>query len=114
TMINKRQSEYYEAIRESTHKGESTAFIQFILETIYEATTQFTKNIRPTKQSAQLRINAARQNFLKKTFRRKEYLSICPGISPQLATKDLALAVGQGLLIKSGDNINTKYRFKDT
>ena len=41
TIIKQRQMEYYEAIQKSTNQGESTAFIQFMLETIQQATIQF-------------------------------------------------------------------------
>lgn len=111
TIIKQRQMEYYEAIKKSTDQGESTAFIQFMLETIQQATVQFTKGIKPARQSAEIRLNMAREYFKKKLFRRKDYLEIHSGISPQTATKDLAFAVKQGLLDRKGDNINTKYKF---
>lgn len=62
--------------------------------------------------STEIRLNMAREHFSQKLFRRKDYLEIMGGISPQTATKDLACAVRQGLLEKMGDNINTKYKFK--
>ena len=37
SLIHARQSEYYEAIRESSNRGESTPFIAFMLEVILEA-----------------------------------------------------------------------------
>ena len=37
SLIHARQGEYYEAIRASSAKGESTPFITFMLETIFEA-----------------------------------------------------------------------------
>ena len=37
SLIHARQSEYYEAIRESSDRGESTPFITFMLEIILEA-----------------------------------------------------------------------------
>lgn len=112
TIIKQRQMEYYQAIQKSTNQGESTAFIQFMLEIIKQATIQFTKGIKPARQSTEVRLNMAREHFKKKLFRRKDYLDINSGISPQTATKDLAFAVKQGLLEKIGDNINTKYKFK--
>ena len=41
SLIHARQSEYYDAIRNSSAKGESTAFIAFMLETILEAVRDF-------------------------------------------------------------------------
>ena len=41
SLIHARQSEYYEAIRESSAKGESTPFITFMLKAILEAVRDF-------------------------------------------------------------------------
>ena len=41
SLVHARQSEYYEAIRESSSKGESTPFIVFMLEAILEAVRDF-------------------------------------------------------------------------
>ncbi len=48
SLIRVRQSEYYEAIRESSTPGKSTAFIVFMLETILEAVRDST----PTDQES--------------------------------------------------------------
>ena len=112
TIIKRNQMEYYEAIQKSTNQGESTEFIKFMLETIKQATTQFTKGIKPSHQSTEIRLNIAKEHFGKTLFRRKDFLEIHNGISPQTATKDLAFATRNGLLEKTGENINTKYRFK--
>ena len=49
SLIHARQSEYYEAIRESSAKGESTPFITYMLEAIHAAvsTPQETPQITP-------------------------------------------------------------------
>ena len=41
SLIQARQSEYYDAIRDSSAQGESTPFIAFMLETILEAVADF-------------------------------------------------------------------------
>ena len=41
SLVHARQNEYYEAIRESSAKGESTPFIVFMLEAILEAVLEF-------------------------------------------------------------------------
>ncbi|MCH7771062.1 MAG: hypothetical protein IIA49_08610 [Bacteroidetes bacterium] len=74
--------------------------------------TGLKKIIKKASQSTEIRLNMAREHFQKKLFRRKDYLEIHSGISPQTATKDLAFAVKQGLLERKGKNINTKYKFK--
>ena len=49
SLIHARQSEYYEAIRESSAKEESTPFITYMLEAIHEAisTPQVTPHVTP-------------------------------------------------------------------
>ena len=49
SLIHARQSEYYEAIRESSAKGESTPFITYMLKAIHEAisTPQATPHVTP-------------------------------------------------------------------
>ena len=37
SLVRARQSEYYQAIRESSSQGESTAFVAFMLDTILAA-----------------------------------------------------------------------------
>ena len=112
SVIQRYQADYYKAIHESTRQGESTAFIQFMLEVIKEATTQFTKGIKPSRQPIEIRLNMARDHFGKRLFRRRDYLELHNDISPPTATKDLAFAVNNGLLKKRGDNINTCYKFQ--
>ena len=48
SLIHARQSEYYEAIRESSAKGESTPFIVFMLEAVLEAV----RDLRTTDQES--------------------------------------------------------------
>ena len=48
SLIHARQSEYYDAIRESSDRGESTPFITFMLEVILEAI----RNSRTTDQES--------------------------------------------------------------
>ena len=83
-----------------------------MLETIKQATTQLTKGIKSAHQSTEIRLNMAKKHFGKTLFRRKYFLEIHNEIFPQTATKDLAFATRNGLLEKTGESINTKYRFK--
>ena len=112
SIIKRYQMDYYKAIQESTKQGESTAFITFMLEVIKEATIQFTKGIKPSRQPIEIRLNIAREHFKEMMFRRRDYLKLHNDISPPTATKDLAFAVNNGLLKKEGDNITTSYKFQ--
>ena len=54
SLIHARQSEYYDAIRDSSAQGESTPFIAFMLETILEAVRDFGSSDHVTDQVARL------------------------------------------------------------
>ena len=111
TVVRRRQMEYYKALQQSTKNKESTIFIRFMLETIKEATIAFTKNVKPVKQSTELRVDIASNSFGKKSFSRREYLKLHPDISTATGSRDLAIAVQNGLLEKTGEKSTTQYRF---
>ena len=54
SLIHSRQSEYYEAIRESSDRGDSTPFIAFMLETILEAIRESRTTDQVSDQVARL------------------------------------------------------------
>lgn len=111
TLIKKRQEKYYEVLGISDNTGESTLFIEFMLEIILESLEELlnTQNINLT--------NIDRINFFKsivKTdyFTRQEYLKNFREISPATASRDLKFAVDNGIIEKQGDKNTTKYRYK--
>ena len=112
TIIKKRQQDYYRAIQESTNEGESTAFVEYMLEVIQEAVTEFTDNIKPSNQSVELRLVHFRKEFGKNLFRRKDYMGVYADISVSTASKDLTFGVESGILERTGETINTRYRFR--
>ncbi|MDP8213245.1 MAG: Fic family protein [Candidatus Zapsychrus exili] len=111
TAIKRKQMEYYLALQESQKQGESTPFIQFMLEVIKEATLELTKQVRPSNQQTEIRLDLAREHFRDKEFNRGDYLGVHNNISPTSATRDLAIAVEKGILEKSGELNKRKYRF---
>lgn len=113
TIIHRKQMDYYKAIQESTQRGESTVFIQFMLEIIKEATIEFTKSIKPIKQSTDLRIDIAKDHFGTGAFLRKDYLRLHTSISTATASRDLAAGVQNNILTKTGKKATTKYRFEN-
>ncbi len=111
TIIKRRQMEYYEALQVSQQQGESTEFIRFMLEVIKEATERFTKEVKPSHQSAEIRLNMAKDQFGEKIFSRKDYLNLHKDISAPTASRDLTFAVDNKVLKKTGDKNTTKYYF---
>lgn len=111
TVVRRRQMEYYDALQQSAKSAESTVFIQFMLETIKEATIEFTKNVKPVKQSTSFRIDIAKKYFGKADFSRKQYLQLHNNISTATGSRDLTIAVQKGILIKTGEKATTRYKF---
>lgn len=109
SLIHKRQKDYYRVLEQCDKKGESTLFIEFSLENILQSLKEFRKDFRPTKATGNDRIQYALEYFGKQSFSRKDYMELHKGISTASASRDLALAVSQGLLKKTGDKALAVY-----
>lgn len=111
-LIKKRQQEYYDALGVSDNAGDSTAFIEFMLQVIDESLEELLQSQR-INPSASDRIEIFRESFSADTFRRSDYMRHFRDISPATASRDLRQAVEDGQIEKSGDGSTTQYRFKD-
>ena len=111
SLIKKKRRAYYEALELSDKKGRSTDFILFMLETIRESLEAFLAELRPTPETAESRIQRAGEYFRGKSFSRKDYVQFQKTISTATASRDLARAVEQGLLKKTGDKALAEYSF---
>jgi Fic family protein len=110
TLIKERQSDYYRIMGESDSKGESTGFIEFMLQIIDDSLEQLlaTQNVPLTKNN---RIELFRERAGSGDFSRKDYLRMFKDISGATASRDLKHAVMEGLLEKKGDKRITRYRY---
>ncbi len=111
TLIKERQDQYYESLRKSDNAGESTVFIEFILEIILASLVELLK-IQNVSLSSIDRINLFKSIAKNEFFTRKDYLKNFREISPATASRDMRLAVVNGLIEKIGDKNTTRYRFK--
>lgn len=111
TLIKERQEQYYESLRMSDNTGESTVFIEFILEIILESLEELL-NIQNVSLTNIDRVNLFKSIVKADFFTRKEYLKNFREISPATASRDLKFAVKNGLIEKFGDKNTAKYRFK--
>jgi len=111
TLIKERQQDYYNVLGKSDSKGNSTGFVEFMLEIIYIALDELlgTQNITVTNKD---RIQLFKDIINEKFFTRQEYLRYNKEISSATGSRDLKDAVSNGILEKSGDKRLTKYRFK--
>jgi Fic family protein len=110
-LIKERQEQYYESLGRSDSSGESTVFIEFMLEIILESLYELL-NIRNVSLTNIDRINIFRPIVKFDYFTRKEYLKNFREISSATASRDLKFAFDNGLIEKIGDKNTAKYRYK--
>lgn len=111
SLIKQKQREYYKKLSESDKKGESTPFIEFMLEIVLESLKDITKNQAITLY-AEDRIRLFKEKIGKSKFSRKEYMQSFKNISAPTASRDLKWAVDESILEKYGELRLTEYRFK--
>ena len=110
SIIKERQLKYYESLATSDNSGESTIFIEFMLDVILESLKELLsiQNISLTNID---RINLFKSIVNEADFARKDYLKNFREISSATASRDLQFAVERGILEKSGFKNSTKYKF---
>lgn len=110
-LIKERQEAYYAALGEADKKGESTAFVEFMLTTLVDALSEFIATFRVAPLTADDRLQIAREHFQSETFSRKDYLNLFKSLSSATASRDLQLGVEVSQLVKTGVRAQTCYRF---
>lgn len=107
-IIHKTQREYYRALSISDKVGNSTPFIEYMLNVInYALNTMLNGISRVMNTEDRLtyfsEIGAAE-------FNRKDYMTVFKEISSATASRDLRQGVELGLFVKDGDKSKTIYR----
>jgi Fic family protein len=110
-LIKERQEQYYESLGKSDNTGESTVFIEYMLEIILESLEELL-NIQHVSLKNIDRINLFMSIVKNDYFTRKDYLKNFREISSATASRDLNFAVENGIIEKFGDKNTTKYKFK--
>jgi Fic family protein len=112
SLIKARQSEYYRILGESDNKGDSTGFIEFLLQIINESLEELltNQNVNITSHD---RISIFKDKIKNSSFNRQDYMRQFKDISASTASRDLKLAVDNNILEKSGDKRTTLYKFKN-
>ena len=111
SLIKQKQSDYYNKLSESDKKGNSTPFIEFMLEIILESLDGLLLSQSITLHTED-RIHLFAAKTGKNTFSRKEYMQSFKNISAPTVSRDLKWAVEQKLLTKFGELRLTIYKFK--
>jgi Fic family protein len=111
SLIKARQTEYYKILGESDNKGNSTGFIEFMLQILNETLEDLLSN-QNVNLSGDDRIEFFKDRVGKDKFTRQDYMRHFKDISSSTASRDLKTAVDKGILQKIGDKRMTQYRFK--
>lgn len=110
TLIKQKQRAYYRALNRSDAEGESTLFLEFMLETLDAALAGLLSDRRPPITAEDRLLTYQRLNK-QSSFSRKDYLSEFKSISTATASRDLQLAVQKNWLTMKGDKRMARYEF---
>ncbi len=107
-LIRQRQQEYYQVLASCGQTGQSTLFIEFMLEILDKSLEEMLDfNGRVVNDSARLEYFTASGRT---EFTRKDYMDVFKTISSATASRDLRKGVGAKLFEREGDKNKTVYR----
>jgi len=110
-VIEKNQSAYYNALEESDKLGDSTPFLEFMLNIILEAISVYDSETKGVVVTSKDRLAKARDHFKNKYFSRKDYMELFKSISSATASRDLKEGVSGKLLKIKGQKRLASYLF---
>jgi Fic family protein len=111
SLIEKNQIAYYNALEESDKLGDSTPFIEFMLQIILDTISVYDSETKGVVVTSKDRLSRARDHFKKKSFTRKEYMELFKSISSATASRDLKEGVSDKLLKITGEKRLASYVF---
>jgi Fic family protein len=112
SIVGQNRAEYYKSLERSDKKGDSTPFVEFMLQSIKTSLLDLLSEIRVEKDDNQKRLSKASQHFKSETFTRKEYMKLHLSLSTATASRDLKKGVDDNLLKKTGNKALAVYSFK--
>lgn len=110
SLIKQRQTEYYSKLSASDKLGNSTPFVEFMLEIILDALNQLYDSQTKVLNTSD-RINNFKDKIGNRPFKRKDYLQYFKNISAPTASRDLRWAVERSIIKKEGAYRMTVYSF---
>ncbi len=111
-LIKDHQKEYYNVLTISDNSGESTVFIEFMLDIINQALRDTISRERPLSPDYNKRSEISLTK-LNDWFDRKEYMNVCKGISSATASRDLKQLLEKNKIESNGTGRMTRYRKKN-
>ncbi|MBO0590489.1 Fic family protein [Cellulophaga sp. E16_2] len=107
TLISADQAKYYKTLSECDKLGQSTKFIEYMLEVIDNSLNSLLSfNNRNFNRTERLEYF---KSLNKIEFTRKDYMDIFKDISSSTATRDLKTGLELSILSKKGENNKTTY-----
>ena len=113
SLIREVQTKYYQKLEISDQSGESTIFIEFMLDLVLIELKTISSGLKRKKITFEDRIKRAGELLKGPKFTRKDYLLVFKDISTATASRDLKGAVDKGILQKEGDKALAFYTFAD-
>lgn len=111
SIVRDRQRRYYDTLGRADRDGHCTRFLEFSLNALADAVTEFGEEVRPFPETPVARLERASKHFKRRWFSRGEYLKLHVKLSTATASRDLAAGTAQGLLDTRGERRFTQYRF---
>ena len=108
TLINTTQVDYYKALSVSDKSGQSTQFIEYMLDVIDKSLSELLNYNNRTMTDIQRLDYFIQLN--KSAFSRKEYMNVFKDISTATASRDLLKGTELTMIEKIGDKNKTRYR----
>ncbi|NRA73921.1 MAG: Fic family protein [Rickettsiales bacterium] len=106
------QDKYYDVLAKCDSAGESTAFIEFSLDTILIALKSYIDSMSSQVIDSRSRLEHARKFIGDQWFFRKDYVQSLKNISTATASRDLQKGLEEGYLVKNGNINQSRYKFK--
>jgi len=110
TLISKTQKDYYKELEKSDNAGNSTFFIEYMLDVIKKSLDellQFNNKIVTDDDRLEYFISLGKSEFT-----RKDYMDTFKNISTSTASRDLKKGVENGFFEKVGEKNKTKYKIR--
>ncbi len=107
TLISDDQERYYKALAQSDKLGNSTVFVEYMLEVIEDSISKlldFNNRTLTVVDRLEYFISLGRNNFT-----RKDYMDVFKDISSATASRDLKKGIDLQLFQKNGEKNKTKY-----
>lgn len=111
SLIEKNQKRYYKVLEVSDQAGDSTVFIEFMLEIIKESLLEMSSELIGVINTSESRLGRAKDYFKTSNFSRRDYMEFFKNISSATASRDLKNGIERKILKKRGLKNQTEYEF---